>query len=409
MADAIRFKESLCCNAETNKSIERNAKALFSYAGIHDRLFDDEIEDTFTGALATGTWTGSGASGTWSVVSGQLQGIGTAASVWQPMLSVDDMPSEAILSVYKNCNRGGIVFRATDDQDHYLFFWDADSCGFKKCVSGSYSTLLDIPKVYSGEGDIVLSWREIKFSYTSDSKWLFMSAWVDGELVGTTEDDIANTTPGKKIGLAVYDSDTVLFDTLRIPELTEVIEWASVDVGESPATGLSRMLGRRHIMYFLRYDGTLRMWRPKAAASTYTYQRHITGFNWNIDQRNLVGHWRQVGAWEESDRFDTVLLARGIVRFHSDNNPDLMTKESCYNEAGYAIQRLKENSDRIDMQVPAQVLGEPEDVVTVYFIRDDNVIINNVEYIVDLERGIGIAYDSDSKKLGSMLHLRKRQ
>lgn len=408
MSDAIRFKKLLCCNTAENRPIEENTKALFAYAGIHDRSFDSELDDNFS-TLDTAIWQTVGASGTWTAggASGYLEGIGDGGADWEVLLSVNDMPSEAVLSVWKNCDRGGLVFRGTDANNHYLLFWDADSCGFKKCSSGSYANLLDIPKIYTGEGDITLSWREIKFKYTADEKWLFMSAWVDGELLGTAVDDISSSTPGKKVGFAVYDSDTVYFNDIRIPELTEVTEWASVDVGESPATGLSRMMGRRHVKYFLRYDGTLRMWRPKAATSTYTYQRHITGFNWVVDSRNLVGHWRQVGAWEEADRFDTALLQRGITRFHKDNNPDLMTKEACYDEGGYAIQRLKENSDRIDINVPAQVLGEPEDVVTIFFERDDNTIINSLDYIVDLEQGQTISFSG--KKLGSILHLRKRQ
>lgn len=409
MADAIRFKEFLCCNTAKNRTIEENTKALFAYAGIHDWSFDDQLDETWDAAIATGTWTSTPATGIWTAVaaSGIVRGIGDGGSAWDYLLTVDDMPSEAVVSVYKSGDRGGVVFRATDADNHYLFFWDSDSSGFKKCSSGSYATLLDVPKAYTGEGDITLSWREMKFKNTADEKWLFMSAWVDGELVCVTEDDISSSTPGRKIGLAVYDTDQIIFDNIRIPELTEVIEWCSLDIGESPAGGLTRMIGRRHIKYYLRYDWTLRMWRPKSASSTWTYQRHITGFNRNVDYRNLVSHWRQVGAWEEADRFDTDLLQRGITRFHKDNNPDLMTRESCYNEAGYAIQRLKEIADRIDMGIPTQVLQEPEDVVTVFFARDDSTVINSVEYIVDLEQAYSTTYQG--KKLKTTLHLRKQE
>ena len=405
MADAIRFKEFLCCDSHTNKSIEANAKALFSYAGIHDRSFDDELNDAF-GTLDASVWNTGQASATWEISSGQLKGTGGGYADWYWLLSVDDMPSEGILTVYKNCNRGGIYFRATDHNNCYMFFWDADGCGFKKKSGGDWATLVDIPKVFTGEGDITISWREMKFRQTADEKWLFMSAWVDGELVVTTEDDISTSTPGKKVGFAVYDSDVVYFDDVRIPELTEVIDWCSMDIGESPGGALSRLIGGRHINYFLRYDGTLRMWRPKASTSTWTYQRHITGFNWQIDTRALVGHYRQVGAWEQADRFSTALLQQGVARFHKANNPDLMTKEACYDEAGYAIQKLQENADRIDMSVPAQVLQEPEDVVTVFFARDDNTVINNLEYIIDIHGAHTVSFADG--KLEATLHLRKK-
>lgn len=403
MADAIRFKQFLCCNTEPNKAIEDNAKGFFSYAGIHDRHFDHTLNETWENLA---DWTPS-VGGVWSVASNQLTGVGNGGADWDSLVSVDDMPSEGILSVTKTGARGGVIFRATNASNHYLFFWDTTSCGFKKKAGGTYSTLVSVPKVYGGTGDIVLCWREKKFRVAADEKWLTMSAWIDGALAVTTVDNIANSTPGKKVGFAVYDTDTVTFGAARIPELTEVIEWASLDVGGSPAHGLATMLGRRHIYYFLRYDGSLRMWRPKASSSDYTYQRHITGFSWDIDSRNLVGHWRQVGAWDDADRLDTALLQRGITRFHKDNNPDLLTREQCYNEAGWSLQRLKEESNRIDLRVPAQVLQEPEDTVTIYFARDGTVIINNLDYIVDLEGGLSLSFRGG--QLNSVLRLRKEQ
>lgn len=407
MTDGIRFQETLACNSQENRTIEDNTKLLFAYGGIHDRSFDSEINDAFATLDAT-VWNVGGASlyATWSIASSQLQGVGGGDADWDLLLSVDDMPADGKITVTKNCARGGLIFRATDKDNGFMFFWDADSCGFQHCDAGSWSILIDLPKIYSGIGDVTLSWREMKFRAVSDEKYLFMAAWIDGELACTTEYDISDAAPGKKVGFAVYDSDTVLFDDCHLPELAEIIEWCSVDVGESPGGALSRMLGRRHIKYFLRYDATLRMWRPKDATSTYTYQRHITNFNWDVDHRNLVGHWRQVGAWEQADYLDTAVLAKGVARFHKDNNPDLTAKEACYNEAVYAIQRLNEISDRVDMSVPAQVLQEPEDVATVYFERDGTVVLNNVEYIVDLEQALTLEYRN---KLTTVLHLRKKQ
>lgn len=405
MTDAIRFKELLVCDTLKNRCIEENAKALFAYADIHDRSFDDELNDAFA-TLDASTWNTGESDGTWVIATGQLKGTGPGGGAWGYLLSVSDMPSEGTLTVYKNCTQGGIFFRTTDSSNGYMFFWDADSCGFKKRSGGSWSTLADIPKIFTGEGDITLSWREMKFRESSDEKWLFMSAWVDGELAVTTEDDISSATPGKKIGFAVYDSDVVYFDNVRIPELTEIIDWCSLDIGEAPGSALSRLIGGRHINYFLRYDSTLRMWRPKSADSSRTYQRHITGFNWQIDNRELASHYRQVGAWEQADVFSTPLLQQGVSRFHKSDNPDLMTKEACYDEATYAIQKLRENADRIDMSVPAQILQEPEDVVTVLFVRDGNTVVDSMEYIVDIHSGHAVSFAGD--KLAMTLHLRKK-
>jgi len=404
MADGIRFREFFVCDTQENRCIESTVEALFSYANIHDRSFDTNLDDSFS-SLSSDTWNTAGATGTWAAVSNQLRGIGGGAAAWYYLLSNDDMPREGVMTVYKR-NRGGILIRATNANNHYLVFWDANSVGVQKRSAGAYSTLVDVPKAYTGEGDLLISWREIKFRATADEKYLFISLWVDGELACCAVDDITGSTPGQKVGFAVYGTDTVYFDDVRIPELCEIVE-ISMDIGESPAGSLGRLLGRRHIKYFLRYDNTLRMWRPKAQSSAYTYDNNITDFAQIIDDRGLISHWRQVGAWEQADRFDTTLIGKGIQRFRKDDNAELTTVEACYDEAGYALQELKENSDRVDITVPAQVLQEPEDVVTVYFERDGNVILNSLDYIIDLGRAYSISYRDG--RLKATLHLRREQ
>jgi len=406
MADAIRFKELLCCSTERNKTIEETTGALFSFAGLHDRSFDDELSDAFA-TLDGAVWDTGGATGAWAISSNQLQGTGTGAGAWEGILSLANMPPEAVVTVYKNGNRGGLWFRMTDLDNGYLFFWTATTCGFQKNVAGSLTDLVEIPKAYTGEGDITLSWREIKFAATADERWLFMAAWMDEELMVTGVDDISDASPGKLFGFAVYDSDVILFDDVHIPELTEIIDLCPMDIGQSPGSALSRMIGKRHIKYFLRYDATLRMFRPATGTSVYTYDRseHVTKFDWIVDGRDLIAHWRQVGAWEEADLIDTALVQRGIGTFYRDDNADLLTEEACYDEAGFAIQRRKENADRIELGTVPQVLQEPEDIVEVTFARDGTTIIDAVDYIVDLERPYQIAFRGG--KLGVRLFLRK--
>ena len=406
MADCIRFKEFLCCDTERNKTIEEVAGALFSFANLHDRYFDDTLSDAFATLSAT-TWDTGGATGTWAIDTAQLKGTGSGAAAWEGLLSVDDMPSEAVVVTYKNGDRGGLWFRMTDLDNGYLLFWTATTCGFKKNVAGTLTNLVEIPKVYTGEGDVTLSWREIKFAATADERWLFMSAWMDEELMVTAVDDISDASPGKLFGFAVYDSDVIRFDDVHIPELTEIIQLCPLDIGQSPGSALSRMIGKRHVVYFLRYDATLRMKRPTTGTSVYTYDRseHVTKFDWVVDPRDLIAHWRQVGAWEEADLIDTTLVQRGIGTFCRDDNPDLLTEEACYAEAGYAIQRRKEDSDRIDLSTVPQVLQEPEDIVEVTFARDGNTIIDAVDYIVDLERPYQLVFRGG--KLGVRLFLRK--
>ena len=146
-----------------------------------------------------------------------------------------------------------------------------------------------------------------------------------------------------------------------------------MDVGETPGGALMRAVGMRHINYFVRYDGTLKAWRPKASTTATTLGRsdldeHVEV----IDRRGLVSHWRQVGAWDSADAFDTDLLDLIGHRFYKDDNPDLMTEDECQVEADAALVRSQEYAHRLSVAGPYLPLLEPEDRVT----------INGVDWIV---------------------------
>jgi hypothetical protein len=209
----------------------------------------------------------------------------------------------------------------------------------------------------------------------------FISWWSNGKFVANAH--LGSYPLGRLLAVGCYGANTVTFDDMEICELTEVMEVVTMDVGETPGGALGRAVGRRHINYFVRFDGTLRVWRPKGVASSAELDNSdVDQLVEIVDRRGLVSHWRQVGAWDSADAYSTDLLYKIGHRFFKDDNPDLLTEDECQTEANAAIVRTKEYAHRLSSVMPYQPLLEPEDRVT---INGEEWLVTS--YAVELRAG----------------------
>jgi len=369
--NTIKFKEHLVVTGRQDVTIERVFQALGEYSGIHAFKFDATLEDDFS-TLDSIKW-GSYSSGAW-VATGELQGTGAGGDNWYFMLSQEDMPESLVLNVTKNNARGAIVILAQDLDNLFWVYWDATHVVFIQRVDSSDSLLCALPKVFAGVSDLEVSVQRGEEGY-------FVSIWFDEQFGANVY--IPTLLENYKVGFGVYGSDVITFDDFRIPELTEVIAILTMDVGEYPLGALQRAIGRRHINYFVRFNGALRAWRPKAVASAKTFEdRAVYLSHLQLDRRSLVSHWRQIGAWDVADAFDDDLLQQIGHRFHKDDNPDLMTASECQTEADRSLVRLQEYAHTVDIEFPFWVFMEPEDHFTV---RGADWFVTN--YGIDLRAG----------------------
>lgn len=310
-------------------------------------------------------WDLEHATGQWGASAGTLTGKGPGGATWGFLQAVPELPESFVLNATKKSDRGAIAFLMSDAQTHCKLVWDATSVSFVRAIGGAETVLCSIPKVMAGTSAIELSVQRGESGY-------FMSAWFDGELAANAYS--ATLLNGRGVALCAYGSDTATFGPIRVAELTEALPIVTMDVGEQPIGALQRGLGRRHVNYFARFDGTLRAWRPKAQWLVLALtESEINSHHEEKEARALLTHWRQVGAWHEADAWNTLYPVLGH-RFHKDDNPDLMTLGDVQREAEYNLARIEEYAHTIQFEAPFCVLLEPEDRIELY---DQNWILTS--------------------------------
>jgi hypothetical protein len=334
--DTVKWTDPFVSDGEPLVLVEDAFKSLTAYAGIHSQAFDDYDLD----------WDTAGASGTWSEVDNVITGTGDGAAQWYWMTTTQtDNPSSFRLTTTKNGDRGAIMF-------HYR-------------LDGG-DTYYSIPRTYNTDAELTL---QVKRYLSPDGGGLtIVSMLFDGEVALCTVfyGDVPGVDDESTMLLGVWGSDTVTFTDLRIPELHEELPVISLDVGETPLGALQRAIGRRRIHYRMRFNGSLKANRIKASSNTRTISdSNIDSYTEVHDKKVHASHYRQVGAYEWADQYDTDLLQQIGHRFRKDDNPDLMDYSDCYQEAEQSLNRMAEYAHAARVSFPYSPLQETEDRMSI--------------------------------------------
>jgi len=376
----VKFKEHLLVTGMLDHTIEDCFQSLAAFAGIHNFSFDDEFVDTCADATK---WDTVGAEGTWTSTGGRIRGvggvIGTPADIYA-VNSVDDMPKAFVLkfTYYANGDQaGGVAIFATDPANQYWINWSATQVQIRQEAADAATNLCVLPKAYTGDREVTIAVQPDD----EETQGCYISCWFDEEFVINAH---LTTYPAeRKIGLGSYHGQTTEYDNFRIAELTEIKQVTTIDTGETPLGALRRAIGRRHINYFVRWNGEMRAWRPKAQGTSLTLTTtSLYTHDEQVSRYGLVSHWRQVGARDVADAYDATLLQAIGHRFHLDENPDLMTEDDCSTEATYSLNRVQEYAHRLGADFPIMVFIEPEDRLT---IRTVDWLLSN--YSASLKAG----------------------
>lgn len=214
-------------------------------------------------------------------------------------------------------------------------------------ISHSYDIRLQLPVFAPAEADVRIAFRELRFGDSSSDTYHSVSLWLNDRhyLTFTQEYADADGVIDGPIyfGLAAPAGQSVTYANVRIPELTTFTDWISLDPGETPIGGLQRAIEGYYLKFFMRHDGTLRAWKPRATAAVYCYsddERFSRAIQY--DTRDLKTHVRQLGAYTQAEYIRQDLVQRYGHRFAEINNPYLFTEEECYEQAQLAIRRLEE-------------------------------------------------------------------
>jgi len=354
---SVKFKEHLFVKGRLDNTIEDCFRAMGQYAGIHSFQFDDAFVDA---CADLSQWDTANGEGTWTISSGKLQGVGTSG--WQFIATIGTLPKAFVLKFYfmpDGNERGAVGVLAVDEDTHIYVAWTSTTISIVQRVVNVDTNLIVLPKARLGDREVTISVQQW------DDGSCFISCWFDEAFQINTR--IATYPPGRHLAVGVNGTDTAQYDDFRVAELTEVLEYITMDVGETPLNALRRAIGRRHINYYVRFDGSLRAWRPKAQSATRTLdtERLIYVTDHTIDRTGLVSHWRQVGAWETADAWDETLLYQLGHKFHKDDNPDLMTEEDCQTEADASILRTQEYAETQGAELTYSPFQEPEDRIDI--------------------------------------------
>jgi len=235
--------------------------------------------------------------------------------------------------------------------------------------------------------NVAVSARYVRFGDSDADAYYFVRLWINEVLIFSAAIDpqkfFSRPTAGFGFGYPSIGTSALIVRDFRIAEMTDFLDWASLDPGEAPTGGLDRAIEGRNLRYFIRANGSLRAFRPKATVSAKTFTApEVEKFSQQFDARQLVSHVRMVGAYTQSEFLDDVhyytpffeyranrptptALAMGGHRFRVDNNPYLMTAIDCYKEAINSVQRSKQQAVTATMQVSGAPLLEREDVISV--------------------------------------------
>lgn len=413
-------------NRNHNLSLEDLYRKYGAYAGIHLYHFDDRIRGfqpfTVYGVpVNEGVVTFQRYNNYTQIKRSSTDAPDTQTSDAWTYLSNDDMPHSYNFEFRPHVWKFKVVLNTsnpiTNMGYHIKFSYDAKNVfsverrtsssptDWKQIFSQNYGPEGLNP--YLPDSLIRISVRDTPADYNTSRRITYINIWVDDMLLCSFSDNSGVVT-GRKIAFNIVNSDfdnnplppnTLIFSDFRISNLNEVIEWSSLDPGETPSSAIHRAIEDRYIKSIVRWDGSLRAWRPNANSNSMIEiekDRWLT-YKTSHDERQVVSDLRLRGPFQWVRVADDELVGRYGRRFHEIDNTSLWSAEDCYNEALQIFIRIKEQVDRADIEVMGMFHVEPEDYIS-FHLPDDSV----VTYIVDT-----INISRDGASLRTSLSCRK--
>lgn len=321
-----------------------------------------------------------GAEGAWGIASDVLQGIGGGAAQWYKIRCDTEISGGFIATFDKTGDYGAFVFCSDDSYNGYMFCWTGTEVSLASLVAGTPTNLIVLPCTETGNATVtVMAWPQQHTSVDTVDD-ILCALWFDDKLLlsyTVSYDD----TKGEKIGFATYQSETATFDNLRIPQFHQIIEWTSVDPGESVSAGLSRIVAHARVRVQARYNGSVKIWRNNTTVSDWTVQ------DWRLlrteEQQQFYWptHLRLSGAMHEADVFRDGV--QGHI-FAKGQDPNVLTEEMT-NEVAVIMHRgAEEGAHVMTLTMPPNPLLEPEDVIT---YDDTEWRVSSINYRVAWQEG----------------------
>lgn len=354
-----------------------------AYAGIHDYDVEDIVEEPFNNL---DDWTPD-AAGTYVISSNRLSITGAGDAQYYRIWNDTQIDPSFVLSFDLVSGNGQIVFLGNDDKRSYAAWWNTTACGFSEiAVDGTWTNLLNVPIGITGPARMQLCIKHA-LDINADVKWMHATLFVDGvSTVGFTKNVADVDWVGSNWGLSAALSDTMIVDNLTVSAFSRIVEWTTIDVGDSAASGTSRAVGSTRLARQARFNSTVRIWRPGNRDSDWIlpeYRPIKAGYR--NERTETVTHVRTRGVLYQVDVFDDSQGRVHLHRFMQTDDPNLFSKESTYAEANKVLHNAIEKQRAVQLDMPPNPALEPHDRIT----------YNGEEWrVVGIQRGYVVSGDA---------------
>ena len=349
----VQFDNSIVSNHAPAQTVEDAFRVYGSWANIHDYSFDEllTVADASITTVTVNDWSNKNILST--VMPNEI------------LLSCEIPSSESI-------SEGFAVIVGYDDNNNDGYAIGVDNTGkvFLASYDGTSMITLEsrTPAIFPTYGDVKVAFRQQTFSHNESDNWYTYALWINDTLIDTFSIYAGVLlSSGRKCGFAYYGTNAdFTIQNVQIPQLTQFVEWNSIDPGEPPIGGLSRTIEGRYLKHFVRFDGSLRAWRshPISSSKSFTDANDLYLRSSVWDKRKLYSHVRLLGAWTEAEFISAPLVLKVGHRFTEINNPFLMSVDECYGEARSMARRMIEEALNEMLDAPFSPLLEPEDRIT---------------------------------------------
>ena len=366
MSTTVKFKDFFGRDGHPALTLEDSIRVTGAFAGIHDWDFENQLDETFANL---DDWT-SDAEGTFSIVSDQLQIIGGGATRYYRTWHSTEVPLSFVASFDVVSGPGQFLFLGERTSGRGFAAWWTDSaCGFATVLSdGTFANIVRMPFGVSVPARMQVAVKYSLDSVNEEIRWVQGTMFIDGTpLTGFTK-DIGNTQydwTGYRVGFSAASVNTLLVDNFTISAFHRVVDWTTIDVGDSPASGQSRAVGTTRLARMARFDGTVRVWRPGDRDEDWAVPADRAVQLMDRDNRvDVSTHVRVRGVWYEADYFND---AEGEVHMHRPtlhDNPNLMSKYETFEEAQRVLHDTREKQREVQVAFPPNPTLEPHDRVS---------------------------------------------
>jgi hypothetical protein len=185
--------------------------------------------------------------------------------------------------------------------------------------------------------------------------------WFDNKHLLTYTMPYDASKAGKKTGFAVYQSNSLTTDNYRVAQLHQLVEWTSVDPGESAAAGLSRVIAYELVRVQARYDGSVKIWRNDSVDVDWSVPGGRTLAVMREQRHFMPAHFRLVGALHETDVFRTG--DQGHI-FAVGQDPNALSEAATSDRATRRHKIIEEQGHMASAIMAPNPVLEPEDVIT---------------------------------------------